>query len=144
MSRKNTLSQQDWPEFMASCGESVRHAALARFYRADWPVAETPLEKVQFVALDVETTGLDARRHAIVSIGLIPFTLDRIRSDQAWYQVVRPQTELVPESVTFHHITHSEVRQAPRFGGMLVDLLEGWSGKGGVVRNGNIVVASVE
>jgi len=138
MSRKNTLSQQDWPEFMASCGESVRHAALARFYRADWPVAETPLEKVQFVALDVETTGLDARRHAIVSIGLIPFTLDRIRSDQAWYQVVRPQTELVPESVTFHHITHSDVRQAPRFGSILEDLLERLAGKVAVVHYRNI------
>lgn len=131
-------AQGDWVQYLASRAASSRHPALARFYGADWPAADTPLGQLEFVALDIETTGLDARRHAIVSIGLIPFTLERIRTDQAWYQLVRPYGDLLPESVTFHHITHSDIRQAPRFAESLNRLLERLAGKIAVVHYRNI------
>src|SRR5690606_3459761 len=115
-----------------------RQPLLAAFYQANWPTPDTPLDDVEFVALDIETTGLDARRHAIVSIGLIPFTLARIRSDQAWHQLVRPYGDLIPESVTFHHITHSDIRRAPRFGEILESLLQRLAGKVAVVHYRNI------
>ncbi len=137
MKRHSGQPSVDWPQYMASRASSP-HAALARFYGAAWPDAETPMGEVEFMALDLETTGLDARRHAIVSIGLIPFTLHRIRSDQAWYQVVRPQGDLLPESVAFHHITHSDIRQAPRFGEILEELLEKLAGKVAVVHYRNV------
>lgn len=136
MSKSTT--QGDWAAYMASRAESARHPALARFYGSNWPAADTPLEQIEFVAMDIETTGLDAKRHAIVSIGLIPFTLERIRSDQAWYQLVRPYGDLLPESVTFHHITHSDIRQAPRFAESLDRLLECLAGKITVVHYRNI------
>ncbi len=65
------------------------------------------------VALDMETTGLDARRHAIVSIGVVPFTLGRIALSERRYWIVRPQRTLHAESVTFHHITHSDIERRP-------------------------------
>lgn len=128
----------DWVHYMTSRAESSQHPALTRFYGARWPAADTPLEQLEFVALDIETTGLDARRHAIISIGLIPFSLQRIRSDQAWYQLVRPHGDLLPESVTFHHITHTDIRQAPRFAEILDSLLERLAGKIAVVHYRNI------
>ena len=130
--------QPDWPQYMASCAAAARHPALASFYHAEWPAADTPLEEVQLVAVDIETTGLDAQRHAIVSIGLVPFTLGRIRADQAWYQVVRPYGDLIPESVTFHHITHSDIHQAPRFADIIEPLLSRLSGKVVVAHYRNI------
>lgn len=123
----------DWAQYLARRAESSQHPALTRFYGADWPAADTPLDQLEFVALDIETTGLDARRHAIVSIGLIPFTLQRIRSDQAWHQLVRPHGDLLPESVTFHHITHSDIRSAPRFAEILGSLLQHLTGRIAVV-----------
>lgn len=128
----------DWVQYMASRADTSRHPALARFYGASWPAADTPLDQLAFVALDIETTGLDARHHAIVSIGLVPFTLERIRTDQAWYQLVRPYGDLLPESVTFHHITHSDIRRAPRFAESLNSLLERLAGKVTVVHYRNI------
>lgn len=119
----------DWPTYMAERGQQTPQPPLADFYRATWPQADTPLSELQLVALDIETTGLDARRHAIVSIGLVPFTLERIYTDRAWYQLVRPQGDLPPESVTFHHITHSDIRQAPRFAEIIGPLLERLAGK---------------
>src|SRR5690554_1682152 len=106
MSERASRRRPDWAQYMTSCAEAARHPALAAFYRAEWPAADTPLAELQLVALDIETTGLDAQRHAIVSIGLVPFTLGRIRADQVWYQLVRPHGDLIPESVTFHQITH--------------------------------------
>jgi len=129
----SAASAFDWPQYMAGKAASARHAALADFYRSAWPAAETPLADIEFVALDVETTGLDAREHAIVSIGLIPLTLDRIRSNKAWYQLLRPPGDLVPESVAFHRITHSDIRRAPRFGDIAETLLTQLAGKVAVV-----------
>lgn len=128
MSRPET-QPSDWRSYMAKRAAAAQHPALARFYGAEWPEADTPLAELEFMAMDIETTGLDAQRHAIVSIGLIPFTLNRIRSDQAWYQVLRPLGDLLPESVTFHHITHSDIRQAPRFAEVLEHLLVRLAGK---------------
>lgn len=65
------------------------------------------------VAMDMETTGLDPRSHGIVSVGLVPFTLDRIHLSQQQHWVVRPRQPLISRSVTFHHITHSDIAQAP-------------------------------
>jgi len=42
---------------------------LKHFYQAGWPTPDTPISQVPMVALDLETTGLDARRDVIVSIG---------------------------------------------------------------------------
>lgn len=119
----------DWAGYMAGMAATAQHPALARFYQASWPAADTPLENLEFVALDVETTGLDPKAHAIVSIGLIPMTLARIRSDQAWHQLIRPPGDLVPESVAFHRITHTDLRLAPRFDQILDPLLTRLAGK---------------
>ena len=80
----------------------MRDPRLARFYQAGTVSADTPLEQAPLLALDVETTGLDSRRDSIVSIGLVPFDLRRIRCAEARYWVVKPTRELSAESVTFH------------------------------------------
>jgi len=41
-----------------------------RSFEATWS-ADTPVRDIRFVVLDCETTGLDARRHRIVSIGAV-------------------------------------------------------------------------
>lgn len=119
----------DWPRRLANLAASSRDPRLATFYRAGCPAADCPLEQLPMVALDIETTGLDPKRHAIVSLGLVPFDLQRIRCSQSWYQVVRPSTSLHPESIAFHRITHSEIEQAPPLKAVLSELLERLAGK---------------
>ena len=123
----------NWPTYMADQAGAAQHPALQSFYSASWPDAQTPLRDVEFMALDIETTGLNPKLHAIVSIGMIPLTLARIRSDQAWHQVIRPPGELVPESVTFHHITHADIESAPPFGRVMDEFLNRLAGKVAVV-----------
>jgi len=119
----------DWQRLLASLGQTARAPGLRDFYQSGCVSADTPLAEVPLVALDVETTGLDPRRHSIVSIGLMPFDLQRIRCADAWYRVVRPDTPLSPESVTFHRITHSEISQAPSLDEVMDELLQQLRGK---------------
>lgn len=128
----------DWQQHLATLGQQAHDPRLARFYQANWPSADTPLAGVPMVALDIETTGLNASEHAIVSIGILPFTLQRADCAGAWYQVVRPRGRLIEESVTFHRITHTEIWQAPRFIDVLGDFLEQLAGKVAVVHYRNI------
>lgn len=120
---------QDWPQLFAERATSSQDERLRAYYRAGCIAADTPLEDAPLVALDVETTGLDPREHAIVSLGLVPLNLQRIRCAEARYWVVKPTSELSAESVTFHHITHSDIRHAPRLANILDELLEALAGK---------------
>ncbi|MDN3524199.1 3'-5' exonuclease [Halomonas sabkhae] len=119
----------DWTAYLAQRAEHAQDARLARFFEAGTPSPDTPVRDVPMVALDMETTGLDARNHAIVSIGIVPFSLGRIQLSERRYWVVRPQRTLHAESVTFHHITHTDIEQAPEFGDVLEDLLEALQGR---------------
>ncbi len=119
----------DWPGRLAALAAQARDPRLARFYRAGAVAAGTPLEQVPLLALDFETTGLDASRHAIVSIGLVPFDLDRIRLPESRHWVVRPQLPLEARSVTLHRITHSVVAAAPDLDEVLGELLGTMAGR---------------
>lgn len=123
----------DWPAYLASRAGNAGDSRLERYYAAGTPGPETPIGEVPLVALDMETTGLDASRHGIVSIGVIPFTLERIRLSEARYWVVAPSRPLSDESVTFHHITHSEVASAPDLDSILDELLACMAGRLAVV-----------
>lgn len=90
------------------------------------------------VALDMETTGLDERRHGIISIGVVPFTLNRIKLAQRRYWVVKPPRVLDETSIAYHHITHSEIANAPDLDAVLDELLEALAGRLVVVHFRNI------
>lgn len=119
----------DWAARFTSLAASAKDTRLQAFYKAGCVAADTPLEQVPLLALDVETTGLDANQHAIISLGLLPFNLKRIRCGDALYWVVNPVRELSSESVTFHHITHSDIQHAPRLAQIIDQLLIAMAGK---------------
>jgi DNA polymerase-3 subunit epsilon len=129
MRRHSPGAPPDWPALFAQLGQDARDPRLARFYQAGTVSADTPLEQVPLLALDVETTGLDSCRDSIVSLGLVPFNLRRIRCREANYWVVKPAGELSSQSVTFHHITHSDIQSAPSLETVLEQLLTAMAGK---------------
>lgn len=128
----------DWPNRLQQLAEQARHPALKAFYQNGCPAADSALEDAPLIALDIETTGLNPRRDAIVSLGLAPFSLQRIRCGDALYQVVKPTTELSEESITFHRITHSDINQAPRVASVIETVLQALAGKLVVVHYRNI------
>lgn len=130
--------QPAWPEFMSRQAAAARDERLRRFL-ADWQLQPSmPLGDTPLAALDFETTGLDPRRHSIVSVGVVPFTLDRIRFSQRRHWVLKPRFDLQDRSVTLHRITHSDLEQAPDLRQVLDEVLAALAGRLVVVHYHNI------
>lgn len=121
--QKPRASMPDWPACYAEMAERSQQPVLKHFYQAGVPDPSTPIKDIPMLALDFETTGLNAKSHSIVSVGLVPFTLDRIVLRQARQWLVKPRMPLDEKSVTIHQITHSDVQQAPDLSEHLEELL---------------------
>ncbi len=122
-------NKNDWTKIFAEKASSVRDERLKSFYETGVVSKETPLSQVPFVALDFETTGLDAQTDDIVSIGLVPFSLNRIYCNQAKHWIVNPNTPLAEESVVIHGITHNDIVDAPDLRRILDEVLDALAGK---------------
>jgi DNA polymerase-3 subunit epsilon len=68
-------------------------------------------------ALDLETTGLDADRDAILSIGMVPIRHGAVRWAERFYAMARPGAgvSLTSDALRYHHIMPEEVATAPPF-----------------------------
>lgn len=127
-----------WPALLAQQAATARHPALQHYYRAGVPDAATPIGEVPLLAMDFETTGLNTRRDDIVSIGLIPFSLTRIRLSESAHWILNPRADLRHESVVIHGITHATVAQAPDLSERLLKLLTMMAGRVMVVHHRGI------
>lgn len=77
-----------------------------RLRRRSWREAE-------FAALDFETTGLDRRRDAIVSFGVVPVRRGRVVLGESVHQLVVPEVPSSPESMKVHRILPRDLEVAP-------------------------------
>ena len=126
---ESSNSNRNWPDTYRQGAEQAKDTRIRDFYDAGCPDATTPVRDVPLVALDFETTGLDVNKHSIVSIGLVPFTLDGIPLGQTRHWIVRPRLPLHKTSITIHGITHSDIEKAPDIEEILEDLLDSLAGR---------------
>ncbi len=122
-----------WPQVYDQLATSAKNPFLKKYYQTGAVAPATPLADLSLVALDIETTGLDPRRDAIVSVGLIPFNLQRIYCSKARYWVLNPKKPLTTGSVVIHGITHAEVMVGHDLNQILPDLLKELAGRVAVV-----------
>jgi len=126
--RPKTRSAPDWHDYLVSRRAASGERALIDFFAGADLSPILPIQDAPLMALDLETTGLDPRRDEIVSIGLVPFSLSRIRVPERRYWVVRPHRTLNATSVTFHHITHADIQGAPRIEEVLPEIFAAMAG----------------
>lgn len=123
------INRQPWPDQFRALAEGAQDPRLESYYQAGCITADTSMAAAPLIAMDFETTGLDADEHAIVSIGLVPFTLDGIPLGQARHWIVRPRLPLHKTSITIHGITHSDIENAPDLEEILDELLNSLAGR---------------
>lgn len=123
------MLSKNWQNTMQQLELKAKDARLKAFYQAGAVAADTALQDICFVALDFETTGLDPVRDGIVSIGLVPLTLNRIHSSKAQSYLVKPRVQLNESSVIVHGITDSAIAQAADLELYIEPLLQALAGK---------------
>ena len=74
----------------------------------------TPLFALDAIALDLETTGLDAAQALIIEIGAVPVARGTLLADRAYQRLVDPGAPIPPRSTEVHGISDAMVRGAPR------------------------------
>jgi len=93
---------------------SSRERIKRRMSRWDDPV---------YWALDLETGGLDARRHGVVSVGMVPIRSGHIRVGESFYSLVNPAQRMTAESTTIHQLSPRDLDRAPLLGDVLPSIV---------------------
>jgi DNA polymerase III epsilon subunit-like protein len=73
----------------------------------------TALRDLDFVAIDLETTGLDPRQDVAVALAAIPFRGGRASPDEGYTRLVNPGRPIPAASQAIHGIGDADVRDAP-------------------------------
>ena len=82
------------------------------------PTDKTPFDKAEFVALDIETTGLDVATAHMLSIGWVIVGGGRVQLETAESYIVRP-SKGVGDSASVHGLTDTIVRAGVEWGVVL-------------------------
>ena len=122
----------DWDDFLVEQASDQHPPALQAFFQQPWVEPDLLVGDAEFVAVDIETTGLNAEQDDIISIGLVPFTAQRITLAKARHWLVRTRN-LTSESVVVHRITHSDIAQAPPLRAVLPEVIPCLQGRQVVV-----------
>lgn len=80
-----------------------------------------------FIALDVETTGLDAGLHRVVEIALVRFASGV--EVESWSSLVNPGCNIPPEATAIHGISDRDAAVAPTFADLapaVAGIIVGW------------------
>jgi DNA polymerase-3 subunit epsilon len=101
----------------------------ARTYRRTIVDAGRAWRATGFAVVDLETTGLDARRHEIISWSVVPVDEGRIPAGAARYGLVRPRRLPDESSIVVHGILPADLASAPSPESAVDELLEAVAGR---------------
>lgn len=101
----------------------------ARTYRRSRVDTGLPWRASQFAVVDLETTGLDARRHEIVSWSVVPVDDGRIPAADARYGLAQPRRMPEAGSIVVHGILPADLASAPSPDEAVDELLEAVAGR---------------
>jgi len=82
---------------------------LHGFLETPFPDSSTDARKVEYLAVDMETTGLDAAKDAILSIGWVAMRGGEIDLASASHRVLKADRPLTAENIVIHGLTHDQI-----------------------------------
>ncbi|MGB0694266.1 MAG: exonuclease domain-containing protein [Rhodospirillaceae bacterium] len=110
-------------------GFRAHDGALKNYYSQDYPTLNTGYDEVEFVAIDIECTGLDSTKDEIISVGLVPIIDGAIRLSEAEYHLVKPTFPVPPETAVIHGILDGHLETAPPLEDVLPLVLDSIAGR---------------
>ena len=103
--------------------------ALHGFLEQPLPPRRADYRDTRFLAIDLETTGLDMRRDLILSVGYVALTGARIDLASARHRLVRIDRSIPEASAVIHQITDDQAARGRELGEVLTELLEVLAGR---------------
>lgn len=104
---------------------------VARYLDAPRPDPALPWRDAPYSVIDVETTGLNPRRDALLAVGMVDIDEGRIRMDRRWYTLVRPPDDapVNPEAIRVHGLLPQDVEHAPPLDEVIPAVLQRLTGR---------------
>jgi len=100
-----------------------------RYLETPLPNPRRYLSEVDLLALDFETTGLDSRTEAILSIGYVVIRDNRILLRESAYHQIQVNTPIPEQSVRIHHITDVRAQAGAHLSSVMPVLLQALAGR---------------
>jgi len=106
-----------------------RSGAAAAYAAARLPLPGTRWDAASWCAVDLELSGLDPRRHEIISFGAIPIEEGRVQLSAAVDGLVRPSGPLSESSIRIHGMREADLSDAPPLSEAIGPLLDAMAGR---------------
>jgi len=105
---------------------------------------DTPIDELEFLALDFETTGLNAHQDKVLSIGMVSFTLDQIDIASSEELFIDNGDYIKPETAEINGLTPQALAHGITLDMGIDCLLEKAKGKVVLAHGANIEKAFIE
>lgn len=102
---------------------------LRDFLAVPFPSPREDCRDVEYVAMDLETTGVDPREDEIISFGLVCLTGRSIDLSTAQHRLVAPTREIPETSAVIHAITDERAASGEPLAPVLTQVLKMLAGK---------------
>jgi DNA polymerase-3 subunit epsilon len=89
----------------------------------------TPLNCIPILAVDFETTGLDAVQDKLLSVGCVELNYNQIKLGSSYHQIINAKGSLKANNVTIHQITDDQKDQGQPLAEVIEQLLKRLAGK---------------
>ena len=90
-----------------------RHGPAGAFARTPRPSETTAWEDARWCALDLELTGLDPGRDAIIAVGAVPIEQGRVQLGQSAYTLVQTSRRSEEAAILVHKLRAADLEDAP-------------------------------
>lgn len=111
---------------------------LREYLACPLPSPRRDYRATEFLAIDLETTGLDARKDLILSVGYLTLNGSRIDLATARHRVVRIDRSIPEASAVIHRITDDQSAQGLPIEEVMAELLKALAGKVMIAHHGTV------
>lgn len=102
---------------------------LKDFLSVPFPALDTSMNELPILAVDFETTGLDAKADKLLSVGFVTIEHEQIKLNSCYHQIIKANTRLEESNVIIHQITDAQKEQGRPLTFVVEQLLKALTGK---------------
>jgi len=103
--------------------------ALKDFLSVPFPHLDTLINDLPILAVDFETTGLNAKTDKLLSVGFVVIETEQIKLNSCYHQIIKTKVKLEESNVIIHQITDAQKEQGQPLSIVIEQLLKALSGK---------------